>query len=286
MGAQLSRDTAKLNERIIELNNEITVRSTDFKQKYLDDPTSFCNSLALLDSASLKKFTLPELQGMNAMLAISIPDNAKKNELCTSLVNHFRRRVELMSTIGNALSALQAQLNQLLKGPYCFGVATTTPQDCTAKAGTWHTSRKEFDASAKVNRPWVSAIIAYEKQFQYCVKKFHTLLIKLADDSGQTVVTDRDLEKFTLVIETEQKTLQTHFSKLLVASATTPLYTSAEVSEMESKKAMEKAALAAEKAATRKQYNDLLQQQKTLIEAHHKVPAMGVGLATINKLFK
>lgn len=283
MGAGYSRGNEILSNKLFTLKQGIDARITDFEERYLKDPESFCNSLSLIDESSFKHYTVPQLESAAIALAVKVPDNGRKADLCKTLLRHFRRKRDMMTEISRTLLDLHSQLGRVINGPYCSGQPEISQKECVNKGGKWMFERKDFDVNAKENRPWILAVTRYEKAFTSYLKQLHTVLIDLADDSSTS--TDVDLDRYQTLIESAKLDLQSCFQRLLVASAETKLWTEQELVEEKAKLKMLKESRIDENNKIREAYHKILQANKRLIQAHYKVP-MAPDISAISKVLQ
>lgn len=114
-----------LNDKSINLYNNLkkTIKDMIYTQKFWADE-GLCDKMVIVYYDKLIQYNKSDL--VNVSMAIGIKpdqsDKINKNELCLKIVNHYKKRIDLMSHILNSITDIYNKIIHVQKGAVCQGV--------------------------------------------------------------------------------------------------------------------------------------------------------------------
>ena len=232
MGQSNSKQTYNNNkiqtELIDEIHKRAKVLSESYSYEFLDD--NFCNRVALLYNDRLSKFRKQEIDSVQFTLGIVNDNPATKNKVCKLIVEHYIKRIRLISKIEENLDYCLYRIYALTIGPRCNGQPETFDMDqCRNLGGQWLETVLLPDDQLVENRPWYQQIHDMQSAYIGYLKRLNSILRQL--DDFDEYVNDERLNSLDLEIDKMIELIQaTTFERYRLALAI-PTYTPEQIRE-------------------------------------------------------
>ena len=253
MGQTNSTKTTNYNSQAERILHEMRFKARELSEKYtyefLDD--NFCNRIALIYNDRLSKFRKQEINNIQYSLGIVNDNPIHKRKICELIINHYIRRIRLMSTIIDNMEQGWNMINALTVGPRCYKHPEVFDQETCLKQddSEWQTSVFLPNPDLNENRLWYQYVHYLQIDYIAYIKKLNAILRQM-DDFDDDVTDERlKLMEFQLnrLILRYQERFRLRYRMIL----TTPTMTAAQKIEKEHREEAQKREYAAEASAVR-----------------------------------
>lgn len=233
-------------EELLQQINEISKAIIDRYSIFIDPQA--CDKLSLIYETDLKSFRKQELNGVSMLLGLSVPqEKIDKKTICQRIIDHYNKRISLISMITNSLSFCDDRINGLRKGPRC----TDKPEifDKAQCPGNWVETITAPDADVSENSVWYQLVDAMVAKYGDGMVELLSIVIRLRDFDESIV--DDDLISMTedakVIIESMHKVCYDNYQMAL----TTPTFTKGEIELINEQKRIAESENSARVAALR-----------------------------------
>lgn len=185
-----------------------------------------CDKLSVIYENELKSFRKQEINGVSVLLGLTVPsEKVDKTELCKRIVDHYNKRITLISTITSSLSFCNDRIKALNTGPRC----TTKPDifDKTQCPGNWVETITAPDADVSENSEWYRLVDEMVEKFGDSMVDLLAIVIRLRDfdESIDDDELNSMIDEAPVLIDEMHKVCFDNYQKAL----TTPTYSKAEI---------------------------------------------------------
>lgn len=123
-----------------KLYNQIqnTVKEIIYKYQFWTDP-NICDKLSVVYYDKLIKFHKDNLLDISAAIGIKHESDVPNDKLCTTIIDHFKNRINFLKTILLAIDRGQRRIVRATKGPICRNVDAFVEDffTCQQYSGLW-----------------------------------------------------------------------------------------------------------------------------------------------------
>lgn len=118
MGLTLSKNSAT---DLLICNIKDTIKDL-IKNCELWTNDEICKNLEITFNNNLIKLNEPQLQEILISIGYKVDKHISKNKLCEIVINHFKKRIELLKLINREIDKCANMLTKAKKGPVCINV--------------------------------------------------------------------------------------------------------------------------------------------------------------------
>ena len=123
-----------------KLYNQVqnAVKDIIYKYEFWTDP-NICDKLSVVYYDKLIKFHKDNLLDISAAIGIKHDTDISNNKLCTTIIDHFKNRINFLKTILIAVDRGQRRIIRATKGPVCRNVDSFVENffTCQQYSGLW-----------------------------------------------------------------------------------------------------------------------------------------------------
>lgn len=83
-----------------------------------------CNNFELIYNGKLITLSDVQLKGIIAMIGYNNSENLSKDDLCQIIINHYKRKIELLKSINETIDKCNNMIHRAKNGKYCLNVNT------------------------------------------------------------------------------------------------------------------------------------------------------------------
>jgi hypothetical protein len=252
MGQSNSKKTYYNNKIQTDLIKEINRRARQLSEAYsyefLDD--NFCNRIALLYNDRLTKFRKQEIDNVQFTLGIVNDDPSMKNKVCKLIVDHYIKRIRLITKIESNLDYCLNRIYALTIGPICAGQPEVfTSEECRNLGGRWTETVLLPDDQVVENKPWFQQVHNMQEAYIGYLKQLSSILRQL--DDFDEYINDERLNRLDDEVDKLIETIQaTTFERYRMALSI-PTYTPEQIRERKLREETIKGDYAAKQSALR-----------------------------------
>jgi hypothetical protein len=203
----------------------------------------FCNRVAMVSKQKLGYFSEQRLEGIaegvdsTYTLGMVASDPGMKEKLCDTIVDHYMKRVNLISTILTSLDECSDRVKALVSGPICLSNPDIFDEEECKKMGGAESWLENYNISFGINdqsihnKPFFNKMEELNQHFMDNLKKVKTILDQLKQK--EYMIKPEDLEKMQ---EDTQKLLfvmKEGCRRLYYDALLNPPHTDREISELD-----------------------------------------------------
>ena len=178
-----------------------TVTDLVYKYKFWTDE-GICDKLSVVYYDKLIQFQKLDLLDASAAIGIKYDqaDNVEKGKLCSNIINHFQKRINLLEEIWEAVDKGYRRVNHAKSGPICRNVDAYVEDFFTCKKynGLWLNQEQYADIinrlkELNIHDNWLKHISDLDRKWQ----KYMKILLKSIDIIKEDINNSMDDETFT-----------------------------------------------------------------------------------------
>jgi len=232
MGQSNSKKTYNHNriqgQLIDQIQSKAKKLSDLYTYEFLDE--NFCNRLALIYNDRLTKFRKQEIDNVQFTLGIVNDNPTTKRKVCELIVNHYIKRIKLISKITADLEYGLNRIYAVTLGPICTGQPEVFDGNrCAELGGRWLETVFLPDDSVVENRAWYQQTHDLQTEYIGYLKRLNAMLRQL-EDFDEYVNDEKldalDLEVEKLTMDMRERAFQRY--RMILA---TPTYTKEQIRE-------------------------------------------------------
>jgi len=166
---------------------------------------SICEKLEVVYLDKLIKYDKGNLTHLSLAIGISPPKHYDKNDICDNIINHYKKRIQVLESISKVIDKTQQQLLNSKKGPVCRGIDkyTTSMDTCVEKDGMW-IGEKEYMEYLKIinnkdkRKMWIDRVNAYYSKYYYYFNELSKIIDFIKKDLTAPISNKMANEKFEI----------------------------------------------------------------------------------------
>lgn len=189
-----------------ELIREITEISINLAENYNKEflRPDFCNRVALVATEKLGNFSKSQLDDVVYTLGVVAEDPMLKENLCQAIIDHYMKRIQLISTIINSLEPCSKMVKAVNTGPICVGNPDIfDKQECNDNGNNWQNFNfmtYNIDKNAEQNKAFLNSLNNLNIEFTRDLEAIKKILEDVMNINYN--IADEQLDN--LQIETQQ----------------------------------------------------------------------------------
>lgn len=202
----MGNTTSIMEGSILESNIKKEVQKIINDYKFWTN-TDICKSMELIYYNKLLHFDDSSLLDASMSIGIKADNTVDKKMLCNKIVKHYKRRIDILTKIINAIEMNKTKIMKVTSGDVCRNINgyVENELDCEKNKGTWYDKDKYSKKLKEIRNSdkyddWVKYMSKLkEKNYQYLkllfdiVKKIKNDINKPSNDSSFDVI-----EKYAL----------------------------------------------------------------------------------------
>jgi len=186
MGSILS--TNKNSQQLADdIKSTVTDLSYNRYQWWLDENN--CMKLELFYKDKLMNFSKDIIVGTTYTIGIPAEGSYSKKELCQRIINHYKKRVELMKVIFEGVNKTQQMIQKINDGEICIQVDRFVDNwnQCKQYNGGWISKNKFQELLQKIKdtkkyERYYSVVERFEINYYKFLVKLHEFLYRIKED--------------------------------------------------------------------------------------------------------
>ncbi len=142
-----------------------------------------CNELTMIYHDKLVHLESTSLAGITASIGLKYDNGANKEEICSLIINHYQKRVELLMEIKSALEKLYSKIVKTKSGPVCRNINEYVDDllVCKQMNGLW-VNQDQYQViinnikKTPNYKTWISHIEHLDKNWKKYLTKLSTII--------------------------------------------------------------------------------------------------------------
>lgn len=189
-----------------ELIREITEISINLAENYNKEflRPDFCNRVALVTTEKLGNYSKTQLNDVVHTLGVVAEDPMLKENLCQAIIDHYMKRIQLISIIVNSLEPCSKMVKAVNTGPICVGNPDIFDEsECNKSGNDWQAFNfmtYNIDKDVEQNKPFLDSLNNLNMEFTRDLEAIKKILEDLMNINYN--IEDEQLDN--LQIETQQ----------------------------------------------------------------------------------
>lgn len=208
-------------EELIREITEISIKLAENYNKEFLRP-DFCNRVALVATEKLGNYSKSQLNDVVYTLGVVAEDPMLKENLCQAIIDHYMKRIQLISTIINSLEPCSKMVKAVNTGPICVGNPDIfDEQECKDSNNEWQNFNfmtYNIDKSAPQNQAFLNSLnnlnIEFTKDLE-SVKKILEDIMNINYNIADEQLDNLQMETQQLITTMEYKCKLYYYEVLL-----------------------------------------------------------------------
>jgi hypothetical protein len=205
MGSNLTKPHNTLYNKIRE-----EVRTLIFKYDFWTHE-DICDKLTLVYYDKLIQFKKSDLLDASAYIGIK-HDGLEREELCEQIIQHYKKRIDLLKLIWDAVDRGHQRVTQAREGPICRNVNKYVDEffECEKMQGLW-LNKEQYNQiinrlkELNIYGNWISHIQGLENKWKKYMSYLYKVIKSIRDDVDNTMDDDmfEELRKTSRLVITK-----------------------------------------------------------------------------------
>lgn len=211
MGNNLSNlDNEYLNNESLKLYDKIkeTVKNIIDDNNFWTN-TELCDKIVITYYDKLIQYDNDELMNTSMLIGIKHDQDKylNKEELCKNIINHYNKRIQLLTYIMNSITIMFAKLTRVVQGPVCQNVDKYVDNfnECIKLQGIWLDKENYYKIIKKIEsldvyNGWVKHIKNLNNYWLISMKRLDDIIDIIKTDIDNTI-NDETMDDLNLMVK-------------------------------------------------------------------------------------